>query len=143
MARKQRRPTHRISLSKYPFTSDTYPGCRPPFSFFFTPRGIYRLKLRGLDWFLAERKLPPLNRSTSALQFLPTALTRLPANSFGNIKSIDSTMCPCSLAVSSAQRPSTLAGLLATGLMFQRRLHERKAADQAGLPYLLANSLRQ
>ncbi len=69
MARKRQIPPHRIPNSKYPFTPDTYPGRRPRFSFFFTPKGIYRLKLRTLNQFLAERKLPPLNRRFAVLAY--------------------------------------------------------------------------
>lgn len=69
MARKRQRPPDRIPNSKYPFTPDTYPGRRPRFSFFFTQQGIYRLKLRTLDRFLAKRKLPLLNQRFAVLAY--------------------------------------------------------------------------
>jgi len=59
MARQRGNRSRRIPVSKYPFSPSTYPGMRPRFSFFFTPKGIYRVKLRTLNRFLADRKLPP------------------------------------------------------------------------------------
>ncbi len=69
MARKRQRPPRRIPISKYAFTPATYPGRRPRFSFFFTPKGIYRLKLRTLDRFLADRGLPSVRERYAVLAY--------------------------------------------------------------------------
>ena len=69
MARKRQRPTHRIPISKYPFTPGTYPGRRPRFSFFFTSKGVYRLQLRTLKQFLKDRDLPPLDERYAILAY--------------------------------------------------------------------------
>ncbi|HET7207164.1 MAG TPA: hypothetical protein VFI95_11370 [Terriglobales bacterium] len=49
---------HNIPLKPYQFTPSNYPGRRPRFSFFFTAKGIYRLKSRSLDVVLKQRGLP-------------------------------------------------------------------------------------
>jgi hypothetical protein len=59
MERKKERSLRTIPINRYPFTPVTYPGRRPRFSFFFTQRGIYRVKLRTLGRLLANRGLPP------------------------------------------------------------------------------------
>lgn len=69
MAHKRPRPLHRIPICKYPFTPATYPGQRPHFSFFFTPKGTYRLKLRALDRFLADHGLPPVRERYAILAY--------------------------------------------------------------------------
>src|SRR2546426_9841682 len=69
MARKRQRRPLVVPISEYPFTPETYPGRRPRFSFFFTQQGIYRLKLRTLDRFLAKRKLPLLNQRFAVLAY--------------------------------------------------------------------------
>lgn len=68
VSRKSKRP-QRISISRFPFTPSTYPGRRPRFSFLFTSRAIYRLKLRDLDRLLASRKLPPANKRYAVLAY--------------------------------------------------------------------------
>jgi hypothetical protein len=47
----------KIPLKTFPFTPSKYPGRRPRFSFLFTRKGLYRLKLRTLDSVLAKRGL--------------------------------------------------------------------------------------
>src|SRR6266704_527935 len=69
MSRKRQRHPLTIPISEYPFTPDTYPGRRPRFSFFFTPQGIYRLQLRTLKQFLADRGLPPLEERYAILAY--------------------------------------------------------------------------
>jgi hypothetical protein len=69
MTRKRRRRQRIIPITKYPFTPDTYPGRRPRFSFFFTPQGIYRLQLRTLNQFLADRGLAPLEERYAILAY--------------------------------------------------------------------------
>lgn len=69
MARKRRKTPRRIPISRYSFSPSTYPGRRPRFSFLFTPKGIYRLKLRSLGRFLADRKLPGTDKRYAVLAY--------------------------------------------------------------------------
>src|SRR5215467_7339852 len=48
-----------LPVSRYPFTSSTYPGRRPRFSFLLTRAGIYRLKVHELDRMLGYFHLAP------------------------------------------------------------------------------------
>ncbi len=61
--------SRKIPINSFPFTPSTYPGRRPRFSFLFTRRGIYRLKLRNLDKFLRRRKLPPTTERYAVLAY--------------------------------------------------------------------------
>lgn len=57
---RKSRPPRRIPIARYPISSSTYPGRRPRFSFLFTSKGIYRVKLNTLGKFLQTRGLPSL-----------------------------------------------------------------------------------
>jgi hypothetical protein len=61
--------SRKIPIGRYPITPGTYPGRRPCFSFFFTPQGIYRVKLRALNLFLASLNLPPISERYAVLAY--------------------------------------------------------------------------
>lgn len=69
MARKEGKGPRKIPIKKYPFSASTYPGGRPRFSFLFKLKGIFRVKLRTLDRFLGERKLPLLKERYAVLAY--------------------------------------------------------------------------
>lgn len=69
MAFKRQKPSRKIPISKYPFTVATYPGRRPRFSFFFTSKGIYRLKFRALRSLLKKHGLPSLDERYAILAY--------------------------------------------------------------------------
>ena len=61
MAFNRQKPWRKIPINRYPFTPATYPGRRPRFSFFFTSKGICRLKFRALRSLLKKHGLPSLD----------------------------------------------------------------------------------
>lgn len=69
MARKKGKRLQRIPINKYPFSPSTYPGRRPRFSFFFTPRGIYRCNLGTLQKLLERGNLPSIDRRYAVLAY--------------------------------------------------------------------------
>lgn len=69
MAAKRQKPSRKIPINRYPFTSATYPGRRPRFSFLFTSKGIYRVKLHTLRKFLEARGLPSLDNRYAVIAY--------------------------------------------------------------------------
>lgn len=69
MGFKERKQTRKIPINRYPFTPSTYPGSRPRFSFFFTSKGLYRLKFRALKNILRESGLPSLEARYAVLAY--------------------------------------------------------------------------
>ncbi len=69
MAFKRQKPSRKIPINRYPFTPATYPGCRPRFSFFFTSKGIYRLKFRALRSLLKKHGLASLDERYAILAY--------------------------------------------------------------------------
>jgi hypothetical protein len=69
MAAKLQKPSRKIPINRYPFTPATYPGRRPRFSFFFTSKGIYRLKFRALRSLLKKHGLPSLDERYAILAY--------------------------------------------------------------------------
>ena len=69
MAFKRQKHSRKIPINRYPFTPATYPGRRPRFSFFFTSKGIYRLKFRGLRSLLKKRGSPSLDERYAILAY--------------------------------------------------------------------------
>src|SRR5262249_8558162 len=69
MVRKRIKVSQRTSISKFPFTPETYPGRRPRFSFFFNSKGIYRSQLRSLNKLLVNRGLTPLAERYAILAY--------------------------------------------------------------------------
>jgi hypothetical protein len=69
MVFKRQEPSRKIPINRYPFIPATFPGRRPRFSFFFTSKGIYRLKFGALRSLLKKHGFLPL---TSAM---PSSLT--------------------------------------------------------------------
>ncbi len=69
MPQRQGAFAKKIPIGRYPFTPATYPGRRPRFSFFFTPQGIYRVRLRTLTRFLASLNLPPTGERYAVLAY--------------------------------------------------------------------------
>jgi hypothetical protein len=69
MGFKRQKPSRKIPISRYPFTPATYPGRRPLFSFFFTSKGIYRLKFRALRSLLKKQGLPSLDERYAILAY--------------------------------------------------------------------------
>ena len=68
-ASRKKKRLRRIPLNRFPFTPSTYPGRRPRFSFLFTSKGIYRLKVSTLDRVLASRNLPPATQRYAVLAY--------------------------------------------------------------------------
>ena|SRR5579859_1274939 len=69
MAFKRQKPWRKIPINRYLFTPATYPGRRPRFSFFFTSKGIYRLKFRALRSLLQKHGLPSLDERYAILAY--------------------------------------------------------------------------
>jgi hypothetical protein len=69
MVFKRQKPSRKIPINRYPFTPATYPGRRPLFSFFFTSKGIYRLKFRALRSLLKKQGLPSLDERYAILAY--------------------------------------------------------------------------
>jgi hypothetical protein len=69
MVFKRKEPSRKIPINRYPFTPATYPGRRPLFSFFFTSKGIYRLKFRALRSLLKKQGLPSLDERYAILAY--------------------------------------------------------------------------
>src|SRR5258706_5658743 len=69
MAFKRQKPWRKIPINRYQFTPATYPGRRPRFSFFFTSKGIYRLKFRALRRLLKKHGLPSLDERYAILAY--------------------------------------------------------------------------
>lgn len=69
MVRKRTKVSQRISITKFPFTPETYPGPRPRFSFFFNSKGIYRSQLRTVNKLLVDRGLTPLGERYAILAY--------------------------------------------------------------------------
>jgi hypothetical protein len=66
-ATDKRDPT--IPINRFPFTSSTYPGRRPRFSFFLTRTGILRLTIRNLDQVLENHGLAPASERYAVLAY--------------------------------------------------------------------------
>lgn len=58
-----------LPVGRYRFTSSTYPGRRPRFSFLLTRTGIYRLKVRKLDRLLEHFHLAPSTERYAVLAY--------------------------------------------------------------------------
>ncbi|MCI0352392.1 MAG: hypothetical protein L0Z53_23490 [Acidobacteriales bacterium] len=69
MADRKKKTARRIPIDKFPFTPLTYPGKRPNFSFLFTPKGIYTLKVPSLDRALAMLTLAPTAERYAVLAY--------------------------------------------------------------------------
>lgn len=69
MPRSRAKASCRIPINRYPFTPAIYPGRRPRFSFFFTPKGIHRFTLRTLGHLLESRGLPPVSERYAVLAY--------------------------------------------------------------------------
>jgi hypothetical protein len=61
--------SNKIRLNRYRFRPTGYPGHRPRYSFLFTSRGLLRLKLGSLDYFLKSNNLSPLKDRIAVLAY--------------------------------------------------------------------------